>query len=375
MSHPSKVKQSKHRYLMQKLRTAEKTKWERPFPKSKEYWKKFCDDEEKRLIRVRNSFPKSSYLPIIPILRDFETSLRDIIDFNDSYVLQGFKDENVLLVDSKSSETPLDVSSRRRNESVLSNAKEPMVKIYPPTPLKKPPKNDAVTNVRTNAGGQHVSFAIQNKSTIKKVDSYKESESLDVPFKNSIIPHDGSGDGRVYSKKTCPFHRYEPEVKIFDDDIERYLTEEPTASVSSGEKLNKLPHFPDASKYDKDQNRATSIKSKKIKRITVPPKKLENYPDNTIDLAASKIVEAKSEDKNKILDKQYNLRTDVRTSKLKFNFNGKKSAKKRTSMKTASSFLKSFQSQNRVKAISDKVINKSNLQTPEIREKLINKSD
>jgi len=245
------------------------------------------------LIRVRDPFPKSSYLPIVPILRDFETDLRDIVDLNDSSVPQG-SDENVLLVDLKSFETPGEKksplqevsSSRKNNESVLSNAKEPIVKISPPTPLKKP-KNNAVTIARTNVE-EHGLFATRNKSTIKKVDLYKESESLDVPSKNSIIPHDGLRDGRVYSKRTCPFHRYEPAVKIFDDDIERYLTEDPRISVAWEEKL---PQVQDASKYDKDKNRITSVKSKKIKRIIVPQKELEYYPDNAIDLTASGTAE------------------------------------------------------------------------------------
>ncbi|XP_011058385.1 PREDICTED: uncharacterized protein LOC105148376 [Acromyrmex echinatior] len=277
MSHPSRLKQPKHHYL--KLRVMEGTKWDRPFPKPKEYWKKFCDDEEKRLIRVRNSFPKSPYLPIIPILRDLKTDVRDIID---SSVPRSF-DENVLLVDPKSSEAP-DISSIRDNENFISNAREPIVKISPPTP-KKPSKNDAITIARTNAEEQHILVTIQNKSTIKKVDSYKEPESLDVSSKNSIIPHDGSRDGRIYSKKTCPFHRYEPMVKIFDDDIERYLTEDPRANVSLGEKLNKLPHVQNASKYDKDKNRITSVESKKIKRVTIPQK--ECYLDNTVDLTTN----------------------------------------------------------------------------------------
>ncbi|XP_018348704.1 PREDICTED: uncharacterized protein LOC108752400 [Trachymyrmex septentrionalis] len=374
MSHPSRLKQPKHRYLMQKLRVVEATKWDRPFRKSKEYWKKFCDDEEKRLIRVRNSFPKSSYLPIIPILRDFKTDVRDITD---SSIPRRF-DENVLLVDSKSFEAP-DISSTR-DENFISNAREPIVKISPPTP-KKPSKNDAITIARTNAEEQHTLVTIQNKSRIKKVDSYKEPESLDVSSKNSIIPHDGLRDGRIYSKRTCPFHRYEPVVKIFDDDIKRYLTEDPRANVSLGEKLNKLPHVQDASKYDKDKNRITSIESKKIKRITVPQKTLEYYLDNAVDLSdTSGTTEVKSKNKkNYILDKQYNFRSDVYTSKFKFSSGKTKSTKEIKSMdglKIASSFPKSFQPRNRVKRTSSKVINQSsNLQTLKIREKLIDKSE
>ncbi|XP_018406485.1 PREDICTED: uncharacterized protein LOC108782663 [Cyphomyrmex costatus] len=76
MSHPSKLKQPRHRHLVQKLRIMEGTKWDRPFPKSKEYWKRFCDDEEKRLIRplacnsrlLRHALPLNSYNLIAPLL-------------------------------------------------------------------------------------------------------------------------------------------------------------------------------------------------------------------------------------------------------------------------------------------------------------------
>jgi len=327
------------------------------------------------LIRVRGPFPKSSYLPIVPILRDFETGLRDIVDLNDSSVPQG-SDENVLLVDPKSSETPGEKksplqevsSSRRNNESVLSNAKEPIVKISPPTPLKKL-KNDAVTIARTNAEEQL--FATRNKSTIKKVDLYKESESLDVPSKNSIIPHDGLRDGRVYSKRTCPFHRYEPAVKIFDDDIERYLTEDPRVSVAWEEKL---PQVQDASKYDKDKDRITSVKSKKIKRIIVPQKELEYYPDNAIDLTASGIAEDEFKiKKNDTLDKQYNFKSDMRTSKFKFFLDKDSMKEKKIKNLKMSSFPELFQSQN--KTTSGKILNKSNLQAPEIRKKFANEPE
>lgn len=312
------------------------------------------------MIRVRERYP-SSYLPIIPNLRDFETGLRDIVDFNDSSVPRGF-DENVLLVDSKSFEAP-DIYTRRNNENVPSDTREPIVKISPPTPLKKPPKTNAVIS----AGGQRAYFAIQNKSTIKKADSYRESEFLDVPPKNSITPHDGSGDGRVYSKRTCPFHRHEPAVKIFDDDIERYLTEDPGASASPGEKLNKLPRVRDASKYDN-----------KEQGVAVPRKELEYYTGDAIDLTASKIakkVESKDK-KSDTPDKRRDVMSDVHISKLKLS-RGKESTKVKITegLKIVSPFPESFQPQNRVKAISGKVINKSwNSQAPEIRGELINES-
>lgn len=303
-------------------------------------------------------------------MRDFETDVRDIVD---SSIPRSF-DENVLFVDPKSSEAP-DISLTKDNESFISNAKEPIFKISPPTP-KKPTKNDAVTIARTNAEEQHMLVTIQNKSTIKE-DLYKEPESFDVSSKNSIISHDGSRDGRIYSKRTCPFHRYEPVVKIFDDDIERYLTEDPRANVSLGKKLDKLPHVQDASKYNKDKNRITSVESKKIKRVNVPQKELEYYLDNAVDLTTNGTAEVKSKSKkNGILDKQYNFRSDVHTFKFKFSL-GKKSTKEmKNSLKIVSSFPKSFQPQNRVGRTTSKIINQSsNLQAPEIQEKLINESE
>lgn len=325
------------------------------------------------MIRVRESYPKSSYLPIIPISRDFKTGFRDIVDFNDASEPRGFND-HVLLVDPKSSGAP-DISTTRNNENVLPNAREPIVRISPPTPLKRSPKNDAVTN----AERQRAFFAIQNKSAIKKADSYKESESLDVPSKNSIIQHDGSRDGRVYSKRTCPFHRHEPAVKIFDDDIERYLTEDPRASVSPGEKLNRLPHVKDASKYDRDKNRITSVGSKKIKWITVPRKELEYYTDNA-DLT-SEIAKVESKDKkNDTLDKQRNFITDVHTTKLEFSLGGKSTEEKtitKGGSKIVSSFPESFQPRSSgVKAMSGKVMNKSSSsRASAIREKFIDESE
>ncbi|KAK1131411.1 hypothetical protein K0M31_017696 [Melipona bicolor] len=50
-------------------------RWEYPIPKSKDYWKKFCDDEEKRLIVVRNPPPQLSY-------RSLSKNNTDFIDFD-----------------------------------------------------------------------------------------------------------------------------------------------------------------------------------------------------------------------------------------------------------------------------------------------------
>lgn len=340
------------------------------------YWKKFYDNEEKRLIRVRDFFPKLSYLPIIPNLRDSETNFCDIADFNTSSALQGL-DKNVLLVDSKfSSSTTSDTSLRQDNEQICPST-EPIVKISPPTPLKKSPKIDAVAITESAEDTEHTSTAdIKNKSMMKK-DLREEPESLDVPPKNSIMPHDGSGIGKVYSKKTCPFHKHEPAVKIFDDDIEKYLSDDPRASVLLE---HKLPLLSNTSKYDKIKSKTTFAENKKIKRNAFPQKELAYYPDNIIDLAAKEIAKVKSKTKeNDALDKQRNLKSDVLIPNLKFSVD-KRSIKKKNDLKIVSLFPKLYHSQNRIKVALDKSIAKfpkshKYLKTSAVQKNVINKSE
>lgn len=317
------------------------------------------------MIRVRDSFPKS-YLSIISTLHDSDTDLCDIIDFNPPRTSQGF-DENVPLVDQKTSKA-VDISPKRDDESTRPNV-EPIVKISPPTPLKRISKNDAVTIAKTNAEEQRV--IVEDKCTIKKIDSCKDSESLDVPSKNSIMPYDGSGDRKVYSKKTCPFHKHEPPIKIFDDDIEKYLREDPRASTSSDRKLIKLPLLPNVSnKYDKIKSKVTPVKNQRIKEITSPRKKLEYHPDNVIDLTANEIAKIELKEDN-VLDKQRNLRSDFKFSL------GKKSREEKRNAKDIK-IASSFQPQ-RIKTSSDKSITKypkiqkySNV--PKTRESFIDES-
>ncbi|XP_072745821.1 uncharacterized protein [Anoplolepis gracilipes] len=379
MTHPSRPKQSRHDYTMHKLRVVDGTKWDYSFPRRRAYWEKFCDNEEKRLIRVRDSFPKLSYLPIIPTLHDSETDFCDIVDFNAPSTSQGF-DENVLLIDPKSFKTS-DISSKRDDDNTYPNI-EPIVKVSPPTPLKKISKNDAVTITKTNAEKEHI--IVKNKCMIK-VNSCKEAfleEFLNVPSKTSIIPYDESdGDGKVYSKKTCPFHKHGPAIKIFDDDIEKYLRDDPR-DVSSNQKLIKLPLLKNTSnKYDKIKRKITSAKNKKIKDITSSRKKLESYPDDDFaDLTANEIAKIEFKENN-ILDKQCNLRSDFLKSDLKFSPDKKSRKEKKTAKDTkiASLCPKSFQPQSEIKTSSDKLIIKcpklqKYLNIPKTQEKFIDES-
>ncbi|RLU15637.1 hypothetical protein DMN91_011391 [Ooceraea biroi] len=310
MSRPSRLKQPTYRYPMHKLRVVDETKWEHSFLKSKTYWQKFCDDEEEKLVRVRDSFPKSSYFPIISKLRDSETGFRDIVDFSTLSASRSF-DENVPLVDSKSSSSKApDIFPRGDDGDTRPNA-EPVVKISPPTPLKTLPKDNAITIARMNTEEKHAFVTAENKSTIKKLILQEDSKSLDAPTKNSIIPHDGSGDRRVSSKGTCPFHRYEPAVKIFDDDIEKYLRDDPRTNVLPEQKLNELPLLKDVSKYNRIKSEITSGKNKNIKKIHFARNK-RYHPDNAVDLTATEISKIRFENKeNGISDQQHDFKSDI----------------------------------------------------------------
>lgn len=325
------------------------------------------------MIRVRDSFPKLSYLPIISNSRDSDTDLCDVIDFNTPSVSQSF-DENVLLVDPKSFKPP-DTLSKKDDENIPTI--EPIVKISSLTPLKKIYKNNAIAIAKTNVKEQHITVKNKRKkNTIKKIDSCKELEFLDIPLKNSIMPYDRSGDGKVYSRKTCPFHKHEPAMKIFDDDIEKYLTDNLRASISLEQKLIKLPLQNASKKYDKVKSKITS--AKKIKGYTSPRKKLKYYSDNVIDLTASEIgkIAFKEDD---ILNKQHELESDFLISDFKFSLNKKSRKETKTvtkEVKTVSSFPK-FQSG--IKILSDELKIKcpelqKHLSIPKTREKLIDES-
>lgn len=274
------------------------------------------------MVRVRDSFPTLSYLPVTPNFRSPETVFRDIVD-SDASSARGF-DENVPLVDLESSSPKAPDSSLGNDNGIVRPNTEPIVKISPPTPLKKPPKSDATMADGTRAEEQRACVVAERKTAIKRASSYDESRSLDAPSQNSIMPHDGSGDGKVYSKKTCPFHRHEPAVKIFDDDIEKYLIDDPRTNVSSSsnQKLSKSPLPRQASKYRKAEGKITS--GKKIKTVTLPQKKSDCRPDGITDLTANKIASGESknndslDDQREIKPKTLDSRPDVPSPRFKF---------------------------------------------------------
>lgn len=260
-------------------------RWDYPIPTSKTYWEKFCDDEEKKLVRVRDSFPILSYLSVGPNVRYSETVFRDIVD-SDASSARGF-DENVPLVDpGLSSPTTPDISLGNDNGVARPNT-EPIVKICPPTPLKRPPKSDTTVITETEAEERRTCVVAEGKTTIKRASSYDESRFSDAPSKNSIMPHDGSGDGKVYSKKTCPFHRHEAAVKIFDDDIEKYLIDDPRASVSPNPKLSELLLPRQTPKYHKTEGTRASFK--KIRTFALPGKRSKYRPEDDMGLIANQI--------------------------------------------------------------------------------------
>jgi len=332
------------------------------------------------LVKVRDPFPESSCFPVASNLRD--SGLRDAVDL-DTLFASGSFDENVSLVDSTSSSPRLpDVFREDDRPSV-----EPIVKIVPPTPLKRLAKDNAITIAMPEEDRAFV--AAENKSAIKKVILQRDSKSLDAPTKNSIMPHDGSGNRRMYSKGTCPFHRYEPAVKIFDDDIEKYLRDDPRASVSlqMEQKFNvELPLLKDVSKRNGIKSKTTSGKKQKTRRITFS--RNERYhPDDAIDSTATETkrrfcLKGKSGNKeNKIPDQSRNLKSDTRKRNSDLNFSlckeSTRSEKIAKDLKTAP-FPKSLQTRvNGLSAMLDRSITRSQrcseVKFRKTRERLVDK--
>lgn len=347
-------------------------------PKSKEYWQKFCDDEEKRLIRVRHSFPKLSFFPNVSNCA--AAGLRDTVDSNVSPVR--VIEEKIPLVNSKSLlfNTP-DVSSVENGENVQPNL-EPIVKISPPTPLKRPMKNNVAAIVDTSTKEQYVSVVAENKFAARRASSYVKSQFHDIPSENSVVSHDGSGNGKVYSKSACPFHRYEPAVKIFDDNIEKYLIDDPrAASALPNKKFNELPRNT-SNKYGRTENEVTSVKSKKIQKVAFPRDASMHRSDNVADLTADEVasVEFKDEENN-TLNKQRNFESEIRNSQsniitpnLRFpdNKKSRKQGEAAKDLKVITSFPR-LQIRNGDETISDGLITKSQKysRTCKIRDGLI----
>lgn len=333
------------------------------------------------MVRVRDSFPILSCLPVAPNSRYSETVFRDIVD-SDASSARGF-DESVPLVEpTLSCPKAPDISLGNDNGIARPNA-EPIVKICPPTPLKRPSKSGAITG--TDAEEQRACVVAERKTAIKGASSYDESQSPDAPSKNSIMPHDGSGDGKVYSKETCPFHRHEPAVKIFDDDIEIYLIDDPRASVSPNQKFSEWPLPRATPKYRGTEGKITS--ANKIRAVTSPQKKLEYQPDD-MDLTASEITSGEFKDnendapynKREIKLRKFDSQSDILSSASDLKIASYKESKTANKSKIMTLLPELFQSRNKIKATLGKLMMKSRKtreypETCKIQDKLIDKAE
>ncbi|XP_034170976.2 uncharacterized protein LOC117600093 [Osmia lignaria lignaria] len=166
------------------------TKWEQPIPKSNEYWKKFCDNEEKRLIVVRNPFLRYSYHSISKNdseLPDFNTNLIDnAYNFDSSFHVN--TDENKTFENSlhrlscndtklfpkAALKTPLQTSTKISDRGCSL----PKVVRIPKLDTKGPqPSSDRIFPVKVD---HHIraSFGIQNESKAPSKSSSTDSTAL-----------------------------------------------------------------------------------------------------------------------------------------------------------------------------------------------------
>lgn len=259
---------------------------------------------------------------------------------------------------------------------------EPIVKISPPTPLKK--QTHAVSNAaETQKKEQRVLVAVGNTSAIKSTDvkiPCEDSKFHHLSPNNSITSHNKSHNERIYSKETCPHHRHKTAIKIFDDNIEKYLRDDPRIALP--ERKDQLPQLRDAFKYNQVKSEVTS--AKKIKRVIFPRRK--HRPDDVIDLIANKITKVESKDKQTDTAERdrRNVRSDVLTSDLEL-FAGKKSTRKETNLakdaKMKSALPKLVQPPNRAKSELSKLITRSpksqklSLHVFEIRDERVDNSE
>lgn len=260
------------------------------------------------------------------------------------------------------------VSLKANDNNVQSNA-EPILKISPPTPLKESPKNRTTVLANMNIQKDDASIASEDKSMMKSIHSCKFLESSDALSKDSIISHNKLRENKIYPKKTCPLHKYEPVVKIFDDNIEKYL-KEPSESILREKKLHRLPLLQNTLKCVKNKGGIAFAESKKVKRITHSEEKLRYHSDDLFDLDVKEISNVESI--NKENDVSY-IPTNV---KYLVDKESRKDENRIKDRKIKSALPELYQSTYRIKKTQDELMTKSlkHVKIPEIQNKFIDNS-
>lgn len=168
-------------------------RWEQPIPGSKPYWDNLCDELERRKEHVsESSYPPSPSPDLSP----------------DPYLL-------------------LNCDESKLNECA-DYVVDPIVKISPPTPLRI-----ATKNMTIDENESEVSSNSYLRESYMSVDA---DETRDAKlYEVSMCMSDFLKNNSLRSKQYCKIHRNAPPLKIFDDNLKRFLPKKklPTKSIGA----------------------------------------------------------------------------------------------------------------------------------------------
>ncbi|XP_046429570.1 uncharacterized protein LOC124184198 [Neodiprion fabricii] len=193
-----------------KIRTLNTTKWELPISGSKAYWDKICDDLEKRKEHVSDSSQPPSPSP------------NDLID------------PNVNL--------NRDVISANKPDHIV----EPLVKIFPPTPMGLTPENlifrslDSLIINKNDTDRVNKNYLITNSSRAPNNDEITQSKNANL-YDISVCVTDFLKTKSMQTRKTCQIHKNVPPLKIFDDNLKRFLPKKKFSHKLSKSPMTVLP--------------------------------------------------------------------------------------------------------------------------------------
>ncbi|XP_012288121.1 uncharacterized protein LOC105703913 [Orussus abietinus] len=177
-------------YSRNKVRLVPTLKWERQLPSSKPYWERVCKEVEDKVRRVRFPFPISS------------------ISSNCSFSYQNR------------------ISLKRADKFL-----EPVVHISPPTPQHKPQEELYENNIQSDETRDNVKKKFETIINIpleSSVDgntnftSFSLNEEPQIE-KSSLVGNNFGNERKIFSSRSCPFHKNQPPLRIFDDDLKRVL--------------------------------------------------------------------------------------------------------------------------------------------------------
>ena len=126
-------------------------------------------------------------------------------------------------------------SAEFSNFSRIESYDEPIVKVSPPTPLRKASFTSATETFRDKNTLDEKYMNIDSSSSEKlflKLRSFSQNRKHNFLINRTITDKTVKPKTRTYSIKSCPYHKNEPRIQIFDDDLKKCL---PKRSCSRAE--------------------------------------------------------------------------------------------------------------------------------------------